>query len=267
MQFFEEDSEPRHLWLRFWKQNKQRTGVKCKSLEASGRMAFRLKCLSNEVPVLTILRKRKPEIYSTSTCVACQEEDETLDHLTVCKMYDWYWEMIEEVASEGAWKKLDDSSKVLLPKPEFEKIIFGPTSEIRRSWRKSHIRGLLVNDMIDELYKAKISKKEVFRCLDFYSRIVEECFYEEIWQRRCKEVNQWEKVNGISRNDKCKKCDKGFSSRKVTLSNRILGEESLLNNGVKDDYRQRRKDLVESLFSQGVEDRIVNGVVPFWFGL
>ena len=54
MQSFKEDSELRHHWLRFWKQNKQRTGVKCKSLEASGRMAFRLKCLSNEVLVLTV---------------------------------------------------------------------------------------------------------------------------------------------------------------------------------------------------------------------
>ena len=130
---FKEDSEPRHNWLRFWKQNKQRTGVKCKLLEASDRMTFRLKCLSNEVPVLTILRKRKPEIYSRSTCIACQEEDETLDYLTVCKMYEWYWGMIEEVASKSAWKKLDDSSKVLLPKPDFKKIIFSLTREIKRS--------------------------------------------------------------------------------------------------------------------------------------
>ncbi|CAG8466197.1 25183_t:CDS:2 [Gigaspora margarita] len=113
---------------------------------------------------------------------------------------------------EGAWKKLDDSNKVLLPKPDFKKIIFDATKKIRRSWRKSHIRELLINDMR-------------------------------------------------------KKCDKEFSSRKVKLSNKSLGEGSLLENGVKDNYFQRRKELVKSLFSQEVEDRIVNGVVPFWFGL
>ena len=50
-------------------------------------------------------------------------------------------------------------------------------------------------------------------------------------------------------------------------SNIKLRENSSLNNGVKDDQYQKRKEIVERLFVQRVEDRIVNGVVPFWFGL
>ncbi|CAG8753490.1 46498_t:CDS:2 [Gigaspora margarita] len=120
-------------------------------------------------------------------------------------------------------------SKVLLPKPEFKKIIFGSTSEVRRSWWKSHIRGLLVNEIV-----------------------IKKCFYEKIWQRRYKEANQWEKDNGITAKDKHKK---------------RRHEDSLVNNGVKDDQYQKREEVIERLFVQGVEDRVVNGVVPFLFGL
>ncbi|CAG8814291.1 45969_t:CDS:2 [Gigaspora margarita] len=82
-----------------------------------------------------------------------------------------------------------------------------------------------------------------------------------------KSIDAWISILESLRSIFMKKYDKDNAKKKIKLSNGSLKEESLLENGVKDDYLQRRKDLVESLFSQGVEDRIVNGIVLFWFGL
>jgi hypothetical protein len=46
------NAEGQRDWKALWKENRSLTGIKCKSLEASKKIAFRVKCISNSLPVL-----------------------------------------------------------------------------------------------------------------------------------------------------------------------------------------------------------------------
>src|SRR6185369_9611034 len=59
------------------------------SIKQNKERAFSIKMMHNELPTLDNLEKRKPNIYlGKITCVICQSQKETLDHLLTCRNSD-----------------------------------------------------------------------------------------------------------------------------------------------------------------------------------
>jgi ribonuclease HI len=94
----EPDAEAQCDWRRLWKENRNLTGNKCKTLEESKRISFRIKCITDSLPVLKVLKKRAPDLYDSDLCKECKTEEESSRHLFICKEYKSYWNNIKKLA-------------------------------------------------------------------------------------------------------------------------------------------------------------------------
>ena len=194
---YESEVDSNRSWKALWRQNKKATGIRCKSRAASREIAFRIKCINDSLPVLAMLRRRKPEVYVDDTCVSCRCAKEDSDHLVKCTGYTNYWGIVEEVACLLAWKKLDRAHKRTISVERFGLLIGGVTAEKRFKRRRDYIRGLIPDDVVAELLDLELPKKIVNRALGSYTALVESSFLDEIWRIRCNAVAEWEKKIGI----------------------------------------------------------------------
>ncbi|RIB08475.1 hypothetical protein C2G38_2211552 [Gigaspora rosea] len=99
------------------------------------RLAFWLKVLCDELPLLQELDRQRPEIYKDTSYKLCSENvPETLEHLAVCKSLRVTWQNIKTVALAVAWKELLTDKKSLVPLRDFrESFLNGFYDSI---WRK-----------------------------------------------------------------------------------------------------------------------------------
>ena len=68
-------------WKDLLKKNRRLTGIRYKSLEKSKKILFRIKCISNSLPVLDVLKKRASDLYKSDECKECYTGQETSIHL------------------------------------------------------------------------------------------------------------------------------------------------------------------------------------------
>jgi ribonuclease HI len=96
-------------WQLFWKNCKD-GGSLDTSFRQKKEKAFRMKLIHNELPTLSNLFQRKPDVYcKLKLCPWCNEEEETMDHLLICKNL--------ETARKEIWREtVNKITKKWLPK-------------------------------------------------------------------------------------------------------------------------------------------------------
>ncbi|CAG8839637.1 29893_t:CDS:2, partial [Gigaspora margarita] len=188
-------------------------------------IAFHIKCINDNLPVLTVLKERKPNLYKDDRCLACGNEKETTRHLVECGSYKSLWNNIEESGSTLAWKRLGTAKCKNLCKENVKKAIIGSSLEERYSRREDYLRGLVPEKAFLDL------------------------------QNLCKMVVKWKQESGITFKSKREKGGK----ERVTEEDRA--EEflkqlyvSLVVNVEKDEERKKRKEEVQKLFNEGVRE-------------
>jgi hypothetical protein len=77
--------EKNFKWNLVWERNKAGNSLYT-SIKQNKEKAFEIKMMHNELPTLDNLEKRRPDIYAgKTTCVLCQDQIETLNHLLLYK--------------------------------------------------------------------------------------------------------------------------------------------------------------------------------------
>ena len=144
-------------WKALWKENRRLIGIRCKSLEESKKISFRIKCISNSLPVLNVLKKRAPDLYESDECKECHLGQETSVHLLCCEEYSGYWNNIEELACWLVWRKLDKADRSKITKVDLSKILVGETEAEKIRHQELCIQGLSTESMFKELYTKQLS--------------------------------------------------------------------------------------------------------------
>ena len=163
--FEQEGSEEKYNWHLFWSTLKGFTGIRCTTLKKSKKLAFWYKVFFNELPVLEVLKKRRPDIYISSNCIACMKEvPETLEHLVECDAYSFLWHNIEVVATEAVWQKLSEETKKRLSLYDFRKILLPATGNEYNEMRIGYIKGLCTAKVSGALREYMATKKEWNNC-------------------------------------------------------------------------------------------------------
>ncbi|CAG8736075.1 37331_t:CDS:2, partial [Gigaspora margarita] len=134
--------------------------INCKSLKKSKRIAFRLKYIANELPVLSVLTKRRPEVYKTSIYILCGVEDEMIEHLSKCIFFETLWLSIESITVEIAWSSLSEESRFLVTYSNIRKIILGINYDYRQKVRSGSAKGLLPLTVDERLQTFLLKKNE-----------------------------------------------------------------------------------------------------------
>ena len=117
----------------FWKQCRQGNIFQTLPKQAKERN-FRIKIISNELPTLETLQKRRPDLYKRKTCIQCDTQTETTNHLFECKVsvkiQEEIWNKLQEKIEVKVQKLKEKDKKILIIKKR-------PNARIYLNWSKN----------------------------------------------------------------------------------------------------------------------------------
>ncbi|CAG8789071.1 16445_t:CDS:2, partial [Gigaspora rosea] len=201
-----EAKEKKFYWKAFWNFLKSLKGIWGDSLIKSERKSFLVKCISEKLPVLTVLSERKPELYTSEICVLCDaKEVETQDHLATCRAHGTNWEKVEDLALEEAWNILDNETSKDLDQSAIRQAFFGLHNSRRKDLRVAAIKYVVPIEVILDLQSMGIGHNMEKLLVDKFLFALWKGFFEIIWKERCKRFSKWEESQGITAEKKREK--------------------------------------------------------------
>jgi len=240
------DSKPKFLSI---KQDKQK--------------AFRIKKLFNELPVMEVLKIRKPQVYKSNfLCPRCNDKKETINHLYKCSKADNDVLMLQRIAKDKLIKWIRKSEKFRNIDELIEELFpfFKTTKQLQRFtkansdyysnfdnykfrqeytyiWNGTHsmddiLKGWIPSNLINILRKYQINdnKKIIRSILTKWLGKVNILFFNWIWKKRNDDTIAWEEKNGITALVKktktsSKKPSRSKSEERNTRKRRITGNK------------------------------------------
>src|SRR5437868_141161 len=177
---------------------------------------FKIKCIENLLPTVKILNSRKPHLYKNSYCKRCSKENETISHLVTCEKAYLALEKIEK----EAWKQLYEDKR---KEKDWNLInlqqVFQSDYEKKLQKRKEWLRGILHEEDAEKIKAELGSERMMIKFWSLFWHIWMELVYKEIWKKRCKDTEAWEKKESISKKEKFSQKEKGKKrSRKEATS-------------------------------------------------
>ena len=160
-------------WHTYWKRIKKLKGVRCNTLQKSKKLATQLKCLSGNLPVLKTLATRRPDIYSSDSCIVCNTGTaESQDHLAVCPYYKTMWQKLERTAINLVWSGFTEEEKFHCPKHTLYKILTGSSEAETQEKRRLWIKGLTSVDSFDAIKDLLNSSKTSARSIELAAHLM-----------------------------------------------------------------------------------------------
>src|ERR1041384_187001 len=94
------------------KENQNASQSNYLSIKQDKQKAFRIKKLFNELPVMEVLKIRKPQVYKSNfLCPRCNDKKETINHLFKCSKADNDVLMLQRIAKDKLIKWIRKSEK------------------------------------------------------------------------------------------------------------------------------------------------------------
>ena len=229
-------------------------------MKDSKSLIMQIKCLTNSLPTLSELKKRKPNLYKNDHCILCKKElPEDFDHLMRCSALQDSQKEIEEAVIKGVIGFRTEENNDLDFSRKIEEIVFLKDDESRYQRRKDLVIGLEEKKMAENLWLLAQEKSMMRIWIDSIFFITQRSFAEIIWNWQCEKVILWEKKEGIMTKLKRNKVKKKESKVK-TQTNR---EKKVLLAGKKKERGQKKEQIV-ALIEEVVKKDIKEGDVSLW---
>ena len=227
-------------WSQLWK-NIGAHGFNTSAKE-NKRRGFWIKLIHNELPTLDRLAIRKPGLYSNfKTCCICHSAPETREHLFICEGLNDRtidaWQQARDKTMEKILKNINENQKILKEKRKknrpdgkknvnlsitedlgkiektldsFEEKTFGSMKRLML-FTMGLIEKKEINALKKNLNDSRGAKAKATELMVYFSQKFREGFRKEVWNNRCKIINEADKTRGISSKEKKKK-NKGIRS-------------------------------------------------------
>ena len=157
--------------------------------------SFKYKLFCTELPTLSRMRSRRPDLYPVDTCLSCQRCCENQSHFWTCSAHQEQWRDILNSAAELLTKLLQKiSSKHLLSPDMITTCLHGSRTFISKGVVSTALFNLVNNIARSESTSSKT-------IADVYNFIYQQVFA-LIWKPRCVKVIAYEQTLGISNRDK-----------------------------------------------------------------
>jgi len=156
---------------------------------------FKYKIFSNELPTLTRLRQRRPDIYHIDECLFCQRHSETQDHLWYCSSQQDQWRAILNRAADQLMSIIQQMVRRNLPTLEALQYLI---HESRTFFTKGIVSTHFYWFIYSITQTTTLTKNIIAQVYNFiYAQI-----FTHIWKPRCAKVVEYEKMLGITNRDK-----------------------------------------------------------------
>jgi ribonuclease HI len=170
--------------------------------------AYRL--MNSELPTMSKLHERNPEIYRDNKCINCGEKEDIYhiitNHYSNEDIYDRY---IKTVTHEIVKRKEENA-----PKKDIE--AWTRKQFVATEYNKQMICKGVFHKEITKIIKLQTGKNWIKTCRGITKKIQEEI--NKIWRQRCSEMQIWERSVKITNKDK-RKGSKGKTKRRKVTNN------------------------------------------------
>ena len=165
--------------------------------------SFIIKNYLENLPTLERLNERYGKIYTSDKCMRCDRMIENWQHIWICKKNDTTLRKLVEEAAIKIWKK-ERKEVTTSEKIELENALKEGLLSNRNQGNELNVIMILKGLVPKELSNKKIIKKYKKEVIEVLNELVVNA-YDRIWKARCKEVNEKEKQQGITREMKTEK--------------------------------------------------------------
>ena len=197
------------------------------SFASSYQKSIKTKLLFDELPVLEIMKHRRPDLYSSQlTCFCCNYDNETLDHLWTCPSCISNVNSIISKSQNLLFAKL-------LANNESADLTAIKTNPIW-TWQHSNqfvsdllfARGIILLSLVDQISAITHSQEYTFTLIGQLHDHLMDLFILDIWMPRNDKLKEFEESLGIKSEDKKRSRTPDLSYDKPTLGPII--QQSLL---------------------------------------
>src|SRR5579871_4275058 len=165
--------------------------------------SFIIKNYLEKLPTLERLNERYGKLYTSDKCMRCDRMIENWQHVWICEKNDTTLRKLVDEAALKIWKK-ERKEVTTSEKIELEKALKEGLLSNRNQGNGSNVIMVLKGLVPKELSNKKIIKKYKNEIIEVLNELVVNA-YDRIWKTRCKEVNEKEKQQGITREMKMEK--------------------------------------------------------------
>jgi hypothetical protein len=154
-------------------------------------------------------------------CVACCTTKETFSHLAECKVYQKIWVRIERIVLEEVGLRIIKEWSKDISNIDLERVLLGTNIEEKLRRRKWHLRGFTSKNRLKEVRELMNSSSKASRIMCWFTDLFWTNFYERLWKFRCEVMNNREKENNISIQEKRRKKKKHRKKESANKENSI----------------------------------------------
>jgi hypothetical protein len=165
--------------------------------------SFIIKNYLENLPTLERLNERYGKLYTSDKCMRCDRMIENWQHIWICEKNDTTLRKLVEEAAIKIWKK-ERKEVTTSEKIELENALKEGLLSNRNQGNELNVIMILKGLVPKELSNKKIIKKYKNEVIEVLNELVVNA-YDRIWKARCKEVNEKEKQQGITREMKTEK--------------------------------------------------------------
>ena len=122
-------------------------------MKDSKSLIMQIKCLTNSLPILSELKKRKPNLYKNDYCILYKKElPEDFDHLMRCSALQDSQKEIEEAVIKGVIGFRTEENNNLDFSRKIKEIVFPKDDESRYQRKKDLVIGLEEKKIAENLW-------------------------------------------------------------------------------------------------------------------
>ena len=132
---------------------KKQREINCLLIKDSKSLIIQIKYLTNSLPILSELKKRKPDLYKSDHYILYKEEiSEDLDHLMRCSALQDSQEEIEKAIIKGISSFQTKENNILDSLLKIKEIVFPKDNKSRYQKRKDLVIGLEEKKIAEDLW-------------------------------------------------------------------------------------------------------------------
>jgi ribonuclease HI/ribosomal protein S20 len=233
-----------------------------RTLEEDLRRSFVIKCINRALPTLEKRALQRPDLYSSTTCIKCHQENESFEHLINCPIDFDLWNEEEKRILRRIWEELPLEERRIGSLEDISNA-FTPKEINLYLWRAKLARGIITlgtrEKLIEIGFSQSSSKKLVVSFLEEWLKFLQKT----IWKDRCSKVVEWEKSLNIKTLDKRKK----RNSRRKTKSKGSVKNNEKRKVGKENENKKEKEEewkQILSLALSEIHSWIRKGVFSIW---
>ncbi len=181
---------------------------------------FKYKIFSNELPTLSRLKQRRPDLYTNDTCLFCQRHSESQEHLWTCSGQQDHWQDILNLAATHFMNTLKNQAARRIPMLE---AVLHLIHESRTFISKGLVPSYLYQ-FVQQITRS-IARTDAI-IAEVYNYTYKQMFT-QMWKLRCVKINDYERMMGIFNSDKRSK----HRSRSVHYPTYVPGAQASASSG------------------------------------